>query len=88
MIVTTKGRIILWEQDVIERKYDDLDYRYLFNFCCSKICSPATIYKVYSSSKSYRIDAIRQISQFYSSSAACFLLKCCSSGYECGVEVK
>lgn len=87
MAITNKGRIIVWEQEVIQVKVKDPCCGCLFKCCCRDTCAPPAVYSIYSNSKSYKVDTIRQISQFYSSASACFLCWCCCIDYECGVEV-
>jgi hypothetical protein len=52
--------------------------------CCGEYCAAPVVYNLRSQTRVYNARNIRQLAQFYRSSAGCL---CCCMSYECGIEV-
>lgn len=93
MCITSKGRIIYWDQKVEQIKIDQGCGALCFKcctcgaLCCRDICAAPMHYNIRNTATALKVDQICQVSQFYQSSAAFFLFWCCCISFECGVEV-
>lgn len=89
MAVTNMGRIIVWEQNLVQIKEKESCSKKCIKclFCACFFpdsCKPPMKYEIMSQSQIYKVERIRQVSQFYSSSGGC---GCCCNSYNCGIKV-
>lgn len=95
MAITSKGRVICWDETVVQIKPKQrpppccirmlyLPIKMCITCFCRDACAPPVTYSVVNFTRVYRTSDIVQITQYFSSEAAC--LFCCLD-YSTGVEI-
>jgi hypothetical protein len=86
MIVTSKGRVITWEQDMQQSYVEEVDgctkaLQCMFGCCCKETCDAPMNYNVSLRTVIYNLRDVSQVSQFFQSEACCSCLsfsQCCA----------
>lgn len=84
LAITSKGRIICWNEFVSQVKTKEGESGCIAKLCCPELARPPVNYTTEMKTAVFSATKIRQISEIYTSSALCC---CCCVDYDCMVEV-
>ena len=84
LAITSKGRIICWNEYVSQVKEKGKDSNCIAKCLCPELSRPPLTYTTEMKTAVFSATKIRQISEIYTSSALCC---CCCVDYDCMVEV-